>query len=275
MFARLLETYLHPAGGKWTGPRMQEATGGFVNAAYFSNLLSGRIKQPGLDKLKVIAETMGFRPQLWLEEPDRWGEFGHEPEGSARDSFGGSAEQPVRVGGGRAHGRAAHECGGFSSDGGESERGRARGYALRHVGQPQARAGARALRGLRRGPRILVPARQKQAARGPGDSRSPKERGQQASPPQEPGALQGPEGHATDSEAPALRIRAPVDLPSGRAVSRERARAPRARVLTGRTGDYTDHPEDSLVRKTGIGDGTPPTSATTFQHKLAHSVSIS
>lgn len=58
---------------------MQEATGGFVNAAYFSNLLSGRIKQPGLDKLKAIAETMGFPPQLWLEEPDRWGRQGSEP----------------------------------------------------------------------------------------------------------------------------------------------------------------------------------------------------
>ena len=82
MFARLLEMYPHPEGGKWTGPRMQEATGGFVNAAYFSNLLAGRIKQPGLDKLKVIAETMGFPPQLWLEAPDRWGRLGGEPEDS-------------------------------------------------------------------------------------------------------------------------------------------------------------------------------------------------
>ena len=61
---------------------MQEATGGFVNAAYFSNLLAGRIKQPGLDKLKAIAEVMGFPPQLWLEEPERWGGLGHEPEGA-------------------------------------------------------------------------------------------------------------------------------------------------------------------------------------------------
>jgi transcriptional regulator with XRE-family HTH domain len=83
MFARLLETYSHPAGGKWTGPRMQEATGGFVNAAYFSNLLAGRIKQPGLDKLKVIAEVMGFPPRLWLEEPDRWDWLGYEAEASS------------------------------------------------------------------------------------------------------------------------------------------------------------------------------------------------
>lgn len=74
MFKRLLEMYPHPDSGRWTGPKMEEATGGFVNAAYFSNLLNGRIKQPGLDKLKAIAEAMGFPPELWLEEPERWGQ---------------------------------------------------------------------------------------------------------------------------------------------------------------------------------------------------------
>lgn len=73
MFKRLLQMYPHPDGGRWSGPKMQEATGGFVNASYFSNLLNGRIKQPGLDKLKAIAEAMGFPPDLWLEEPERWG----------------------------------------------------------------------------------------------------------------------------------------------------------------------------------------------------------
>ena len=46
---------------------MEEATAGFVNTSYFSNLLNDRIKQPGLDKLKAIAETMGFPAQIWLE----------------------------------------------------------------------------------------------------------------------------------------------------------------------------------------------------------------
>ena len=73
MFERLLEMYPHPDGGRWSGPKMQDATSGFVNASYFSNLLSGRIKQPGLDKLKAIAEAMSFPPELWLEEPERWG----------------------------------------------------------------------------------------------------------------------------------------------------------------------------------------------------------
>ena len=27
---------------------------------------------------------MGFPPRLWLEEPERWGELGHEPEGAPR-----------------------------------------------------------------------------------------------------------------------------------------------------------------------------------------------
>jgi transcriptional regulator with XRE-family HTH domain len=73
MFRRLLGAYPHPEGGAWTGARMEEATSGFVNASYFSNLLGDRIKQPGLDKLKAIAETMGFPAQLWLEEPESWG----------------------------------------------------------------------------------------------------------------------------------------------------------------------------------------------------------
>ena len=73
MFVRFIDLHPHPEGGRWTGPQMQRATSGFVNAAYFSNLLSGRIKQPGLDKLKAIADAMGFPPQLWLEETDRLG----------------------------------------------------------------------------------------------------------------------------------------------------------------------------------------------------------
>lgn len=74
MFKRLLELYPHPEGGPWNGPRMEDATGGFVNAAYFSNLKENRIRQPGLDKLKAIARAMGFPPAVWLEEPEHWGQ---------------------------------------------------------------------------------------------------------------------------------------------------------------------------------------------------------
>lgn len=51
---------------------MERATAGFVTASYFYNLLGDRIKQPGLDKLKAIADAMGFPSELWLEGPDRW-----------------------------------------------------------------------------------------------------------------------------------------------------------------------------------------------------------
>lgn len=43
------------------------------NASYFSSLLGDGIKRPGLDKLKAIAEAMGFPARLWLEDPERWG----------------------------------------------------------------------------------------------------------------------------------------------------------------------------------------------------------
>lgn len=73
LFRKLLEAYPLEDGTQWSGPRMEQATGGVVNSAYFSNLLNGRINQPGLDKLKAIAEAMGFPAQLWLEDPDTWG----------------------------------------------------------------------------------------------------------------------------------------------------------------------------------------------------------
>lgn len=73
LFRKLLEAYPLEDGSMWSGPKMEQATGGVVNSAYFSNLLSGRINQPGLDKLKAIAEAMAFPAQLWLEDPDTWG----------------------------------------------------------------------------------------------------------------------------------------------------------------------------------------------------------
>lgn len=78
MFRKLLEAYPLGDGTKWTGPKMEQATEGLVNSAYFSNLLGGRINQPGLDKLKAIADVMGFPAQLWLEDPETWGVFGPE-----------------------------------------------------------------------------------------------------------------------------------------------------------------------------------------------------
>ncbi|CAN5725055.1 hypothetical protein BH20ACT11_BH20ACT11_13370 [soil metagenome] len=76
MFRKLLEAYPRADGTSWSGPKMEHDTGGLVNSAYFSNLLNGRINQPGLDKLKAIADVMDFPAQLWLEDPASWGATG-------------------------------------------------------------------------------------------------------------------------------------------------------------------------------------------------------
>src|SRR5215216_6241473 len=71
-FKRLLKRYRKPDGSEWTPAEIRDATNGFVNLSYISNLQAGRIRKPGMDKLKAMAEAMGFPWQLWLEDPDDW-----------------------------------------------------------------------------------------------------------------------------------------------------------------------------------------------------------
>lgn len=80
-FQRLLELYPRPAGGKWRGRDLERATNGFVNGSYVTALKKGRIDRPGLDKLRRIAEVMGFPFELWLEDPPDWT---HPPEAAVR-----------------------------------------------------------------------------------------------------------------------------------------------------------------------------------------------
>ena len=71
-FERLLETYRHPDGGRWSGQEIDEATGGIVTRSYVTNLRKGRIENPGFEKLRAIAKVMDFPPELWFEElPER------------------------------------------------------------------------------------------------------------------------------------------------------------------------------------------------------------
>lgn len=70
-FERLLETYRHADGRRWSGQEIDEATGGVVTRSYVTNLRKGRIENPGFEKLRAIAKVMGFPPELWFEEvPD-------------------------------------------------------------------------------------------------------------------------------------------------------------------------------------------------------------
>jgi transcriptional regulator with XRE-family HTH domain len=47
---------------------IDDATSGVVSRSYVTNLRKGRIENPGYEKLKAIAKTMGFPPELWFED---------------------------------------------------------------------------------------------------------------------------------------------------------------------------------------------------------------
>jgi hypothetical protein len=67
-FEKLLDSYRHLDGSRWTGQQLDEATDGVVPRAYFTNLQKGRIKSPGHDKMAAIAKAMGFPPAAWFED---------------------------------------------------------------------------------------------------------------------------------------------------------------------------------------------------------------
>ena len=63
-FEVFLNTYRRPDGTRWTGQKLDEATGGVVTRSYFTNLRKGRIENPGYEKKAAIAKAMGFPPAL-------------------------------------------------------------------------------------------------------------------------------------------------------------------------------------------------------------------
>lgn len=71
-FLWLQERYRKPDGSKWTNADIERATDGFVRGNYLTNLIHGRIHQPGTDRLQAIAQVMGFPPELWFrKEPSQ------------------------------------------------------------------------------------------------------------------------------------------------------------------------------------------------------------
>jgi transcriptional regulator with XRE-family HTH domain len=83
-FERLLETYRHPDGRRWSGQEIDEATGGVVTRSYVTNLRKGRIENPGFEKLRAIAKVMGFSPELWFEQASDLG-TGTSPQYLSRE----------------------------------------------------------------------------------------------------------------------------------------------------------------------------------------------
>jgi hypothetical protein len=74
-FERFPDDYRRPDGSRWTGQKLDEATGGVVPRSYFTNLRKVRIENPGYEKMLTIARAMGFPPALWFEDAptEGWG----------------------------------------------------------------------------------------------------------------------------------------------------------------------------------------------------------
>jgi hypothetical protein len=67
-FEHLLDTYRRPDGHRWTGQQLDDATGRVVTRSYVTNLRKGRIENPGYEKMRAIANAMGFPPEVWFED---------------------------------------------------------------------------------------------------------------------------------------------------------------------------------------------------------------
>jgi hypothetical protein len=67
-FLYLQERYRKPDGSKWTQAEIERATKGFVRANYLTNLVHGRIQQPGTDRLQAVAQVMRFPYELWFRK---------------------------------------------------------------------------------------------------------------------------------------------------------------------------------------------------------------
>jgi transcriptional regulator with XRE-family HTH domain len=83
-FERFLQLYRKSDGSRWTPAEIQRATNGFVNLSYISSLRTDRIRNPGTDKLRAIAEVMGFPWELWYEDPENWDAVIQREEGEER-----------------------------------------------------------------------------------------------------------------------------------------------------------------------------------------------
>ncbi len=93
-FEELLDAYRRPDGSKWTGQELDDATNGVVSRSYVTNLRKGRIESPGFEKLRAIAKTMGFPPELWFEGTL---DVGGARRASAADAGGSLAERVERL----------------------------------------------------------------------------------------------------------------------------------------------------------------------------------
>ena len=66
-FLQLRDKYRKPDKTKWSFAEIERATDRFIRANYLTNLIHGRIQQPGTDRLQAIAQVMRFPYELWFQ----------------------------------------------------------------------------------------------------------------------------------------------------------------------------------------------------------------
>ena len=84
-FDTFLERYPRADGRRWRGVDFDRATNSYVNGSYVTALSKGRIEEPGLNKLRRIAQVMGFPFQEWFEPADVEARAGRQELGTPRD----------------------------------------------------------------------------------------------------------------------------------------------------------------------------------------------
>lgn len=67
-FLQFQRTYRKPDGSRWSAADIERSTERFVRANYITNLVHGRISQPGYDRLRAIAQVMGFPTEVWFHK---------------------------------------------------------------------------------------------------------------------------------------------------------------------------------------------------------------
>jgi hypothetical protein len=80
-FELFLDKYRRPDGSRWTGQKLDEATGGVVPRSYVTNLRKGRIENPGYEKMRAVARAMRFPPEAWFDEAPAGGALAASAEG--------------------------------------------------------------------------------------------------------------------------------------------------------------------------------------------------
>ena len=63
-----------PEDRKWRNSELEQATRRRLSSSYLSQFRRGKIDDPSVKKLDLIALVMGFPTELWVSEPEEWAE---------------------------------------------------------------------------------------------------------------------------------------------------------------------------------------------------------